>query len=265
MTPQERRLQFLEQGYLIERGFFSMQEVAEVLAEIRAFEEPCKKRGAGERGGIIFTIESFRRSEVVRRFVSQQRLIDYLVPVAGPDLWVRWDQAVTKQPGAGVFHWHQDNAFTKLHTQHFQLWVALTESHNRNGGLWLAPGSHKRGSLPHAKLPGQRAVRSSVGESICVDASAGDMILFSSLLLHRTGPNEAETDRTAFVVEYLPLLDYDYSAVGPFFVVAEEGKGHPHFVQTQTGDSPANRRRYWKERAVRSVAQVVRNLRPKSK
>jgi hypothetical protein len=79
-------------------------------------------------------------------------------------------------------------------------------------------------------------------------------------MLHRTGPNEAETARTAFVVEYMPLADYDYAATGPFFIAAEGGISKPHFVETQVGATPENQRRYWKESAARSVAQPIRKL-----
>lgn len=260
MNTPDRVQEFRDRGYLVERGFFSNDEIAAVLADIHRCEAEDHPAGPCH-GDLVFTTETFRRSETVQRFVSQQRVIDYLAPIAGGDLWVRWDQAVTKQPGAGVFHWHQDNAFNKLQTEHFQLWIALTESHRGNGGLWLAPGSHRRGRLPHVRRPGQRVVQAEIGDKLCVDASAGDMILFSSLMLHRTGPNEADTARTAFVVEYMPLADYDYAACAPHFVVAENGCSRPRFVERQPGATPANRRRYWRESGLRWAAQPLRALR----
>ena len=261
METTNRAHEFREKGFVVERGFFPREEIGAVLAEI----ERCVAEDRGsrdiERGALIFTTETFRRSEIVRRFIAHQRVIDFLEPIAGGDLWVRWDQAVTKQPGAGVFHWHQDNAFNKLRTEHFQMWVALTDSHAQNGGIWLAPGSHKRGLLPHARLPGQRLVRAEVGESVCIDASAGDLIVFSSLMLHRTGQNNADTPRVAFVAEYMPLVDYDYAASGPYFVVAQNGISSPQFLHRQVGETPNNKRFYWKERAMHTVGKPVRKLR----
>jgi hypothetical protein len=265
MQSVDRAREFREQGFVVERGFFPKDEISAVLGEIeRCIAEDSKGKVAAP-GELIFTIETFRRSEIVRQFIAQQRIIDFLKPIAGSDLWVRWDQAVTKRPGAGVFHWHQDNAFNKLQTEHFQVWVALTESTQQNGGLWLAPGSHKRGMLPHERRPGQRVVQAEVGESVCVDASAGDLIVFSSLMLHRTGPNDADTSRVAFVTEYMPLRDYDYAASGPYFVVAENGISNPHFVDRQVGENPDAKRRYLKERVVRSAGHAVHRLRDSCK
>jgi hypothetical protein len=261
MNGCERARDFREQGFVVERGFFSRAEVAQVLTEIERCEREDHDPDAGDKGGLIFTIEAFRRSDVIRRFIAQQRLIDYLAPIAGPDLWVRWDQSVTKPPGAVVFRWHQDNAYNKLRTEHFQIWIALTESHKQNGGLWLAPGSHRRGLLPHRSIDGQKEVCTSVGESVCVDASVGDLILFSSLMLHRTGPNEADSKRVAFVAEYMPLHHYDYAVAGPYFVVAKNGRSDPHFSHRQAGATWDNQRLYWKESLLSTARHPVRNLR----
>lgn len=259
-----RACEFEERGFVCERGFFSRDEVARMLGEIEgcvAEDRGAKSEGSGgasREGEMIFTTETYRRSEIVRSFIAGQRIIDFLRPIAGADLWVRWDQAVTKMPGAGVFHWHQDNAFNKLRREHFQIWVALTESHEQNGGIWLAPGSHRRGLLPHVRLPGQRQVRAEVGESVCIDASAGDLIVFSSLMLHRTGPNLAGSPRVAYVAEYMPLADYDYAAKAPYFVVARDGRSDPHFVSQVPGNTAHNKRLYWKERALHRVGEVAR-------
>jgi ectoine hydroxylase-related dioxygenase (phytanoyl-CoA dioxygenase family) len=261
MDGSDRAREFREQGFVVERGFFGRAEVAPVLAEIERLEREDHDPIAGDKGGLIFTIEAFRRSEAIRRFIAQQRLIDFLAPVAGRDLWVRWDQSVTKRPGAAVFRWHQDNAYNKLRTEHFQIWVALTESHMQNGGLWLSPGSHRRGLLPHRSIDGQKEVCASVDETVCVDASVGDLVLFSSLMLHRTGPNEADRKRVAFVAEYMPLHDYDYAVAGPYFVVAKKGRSDPHFCNRQAGATWDNQRLYWKESLLSAARHPVRNLR----
>jgi ectoine hydroxylase-related dioxygenase (phytanoyl-CoA dioxygenase family) len=227
---------FEDKGFTVAAGFFSKQDVASLLVEIEQRMGHEDTRDQLTDGGLIFTANVFRKSPVVQAFLSQQRLIDFLKPIAGGDLWVRWDQAVSKRPGAGEFRWHQDNGYNSLRTEHFQVWIALTETRNRNGGLWLAPGSHRRGLLPHAQVSGaQIEVQAEVGDSLCIDATAGDMIVFSSLMLHRTGPNEADSTRVAYVAEYMPLSDYDYDIDGPYFIAATGGKSDPHFVRVPPG------------------------------
>jgi len=263
--------EFREKGYTVARGFFSKAEVAELLKEAERRRLDLDTYDPLTKNGLIFCQNIFKGSEIFRKALSQQRVIDFLKPVAGGDLWVRWDQAVTKRPGGGVFRWHQDNGYNGVLTEHFQLWIALTETRKQNGGLWLAPGSHKRGLLPHDDVADAQAeVQGEIGEAFCVDATAGDVILFSSLMLHRTGPNEADTERVAYVAEYMPCSDYDFGVKGPYFVVATNGVSTPHFVNWQPGAfnlknqllylAPRARRLVRKAKKVREV--VRRTLRP---
>jgi hypothetical protein len=228
--------EFHERGFTVARGFFSKSDAATLLAEVDQWMSHADTQNPLTEGGLVFTVNVFRKSRVVQGILSQQRLIDFLRPIAGDDLWVHFDQTVSKRPGAGEFRWHQDNGYNRLRTQHFQVWIALTETRKQNGGLWLAPGSHKRGLLPHARVSGaQIEVQAPVGESLCIDATAGDMIVFSSLMLHRTGPNEADSTRVAYVAEYMPITDYDYQVKGPYFVAATGGMSDPHFVRFPPG------------------------------
>jgi hypothetical protein len=257
-------VEFREKGYTAAKGFFSRDEVATLLREVERRMPESDTQDALTAGGMIFTANVFKGSEVVRKFISQQRLVDFLSDVAGGDLWVRWDQAVTKHPGAGVFRWHQDNGYNQLRTEHFQLWIALTESRNQNGALWLAPGSHKRGLLPHLRVgEAQMEVQSDVGETVCIDAQVGDVILFSSLMLHRTGPNLADSTRVAYVAEYMAMRDYDFGLKeGPYFVAAERGRSSPRFVQRQPGAlSLRNQLMYIKPRSKEVLEEIKRPLR----
>ena len=223
-------------GFAVAPGFFSRAEVEPLLAEVQRRMPHDDTQDSLTDGGLVFTANVFKQSPLVQAFLSQQRLIDLLAPIAGGDLWVRWDQAVSKRPGAGEFRWHQDNGYNRLRTQHFQVWIALTETRKKNGALWLAPGSHRRGLLPHARVLGaQIEVQAEVGDSICVDATAGDVVVFSSLMLHRTGPNESDSTRVAYVAEYMPLSDTDYQVEPPYFVAATGGRSDPHFVRRVPG------------------------------
>ncbi|HZL99537.1 MAG TPA: phytanoyl-CoA dioxygenase family protein, partial [Planctomycetota bacterium] len=253
----------LEQGFAVARGFFGREEVAALLAEVEQGAAQAGQQDQLTEGGLVFTTNLFRRSRVVQALLAQQRLLDFLRPIAGGDLWVRWDQAVSKRPGAGEFRWHQDNAYNRLRTEHVQVWIALTETRRQNGALWLAPGSHKRGLLPHSRVSGaQVEVQSEVGESLCIDATAGDMIVFSSLMLHRTGPNVADNTRVAYVAEYMRMADYDYDVAGPYFVVATGGKSDPRFVRFRPGSlSLRNQWMYLRPRARKLVNKAKHPLR----
>ena len=121
------------------KNFFNQTEVDVLIANIK--EASATKSGVDvlDKGDLKFHALIMHRSEKLRAFISQQKIIDFLKPFAGPDIWVRWDQAVEKKPGAGTFAWHQDNQYSGLNDQHFQFWISLTSMTKDNGGLWVVP------------------------------------------------------------------------------------------------------------------------------
>jgi hypothetical protein len=226
-----RRTEFLERGFIVERGFFSAAEMDALCAELRSAQP---RRDGDDRltlGRMVFRTNLYFRSTALQAFVSQPRIVDFLTPIVGPDFWLRWDQAVNKLPGGGEFPWHQDNAYNRLLRPHYQLWVAVTAIQRDNGGLWLDPGSHLRGRLPHREIGTQVVYQGTPENPELIDAQAGDVILFSSLLLHYTAPNHSQRERWAYVAEYVPLEDFDPYIAPPYFRVARGGRTDPGFVR----------------------------------
>lgn len=255
--------EFRELGYVVFRGFFSKEQAAELLGEVERCSALDAESSSLTGNGIRFTGGIFKRSEIARTMLADPRLIKLLEPISSGDLWVIMDQAVLKYPGAGDFRWHQDNGYNRLKCEQCQVWIALTESHQENGALTLAPGSHKRGLLPHTYHSfGQMSVDAKIGESITIDADAGDLIIFSSLILHCTGPNRADTERVAYVAEYLRFEDYAPASTPPFFVVAEGGKPNPHFSRKKPGArSIRNQLLYLRPRLTEMVKKPLRYVR----
>ena len=263
-TTTAHASEYREQGYTVARGFFSKDQARELLTEVeRLARLDAEVPAALTDRGILYTGGIFMRSESTRKLLADQRVVDFLKPIAGPDLWITMDQAVTKHPGAGVFRWHQDNGYNKIKTEHFQLWIALTPTRKKNGALTLAPGSHKRGLLPHKFMgSGQMEVDAEIGDTISIDADEGDLIVFSSLMLHCTGPNEADSTRVAYVAEYMPLHEYAPDMKPPYFVAAEAGKSNPHFIQVQPGSrSVKNQLMYLAPRVARTAKNALRPVR----
>ena len=235
-TVTERATQFDRDGYIVSRGMFTPTEMRDFIAECWSFEVKGSHRPEpNSKGTMQFYSEIFRRSELVRRFITQKTLIDFLVPITGPDLWMRWDQAVAKGPGSGVFAWHTDTGYDLLPQPHFEVWIALSESRPDNGGLWVVPGSHKvrqrhRRVGKHLEAIGSERYDAPDGGKLFIEANEGDVILFSSLLLHKTYENTTEKSRWAYVGEMLKLGDYDPTSKPPYFVVAKDGKPACEFV-----------------------------------
>lgn len=258
MDHAEHRREFEQQGYTILRGFFSEEEMAEAIHDIRTADPRQDQPSGLNKGQLRFYSNVFFKSPKLQAFVANPRLVDLMTTVIGPDVWVRWDQAVAKGPGATEFPWHQDNGYSKLRDPHFQLWVALTRMTKENGGLWIQPGSH-RGPLPHSPVGNHVKYDGEPESPVFIEAEPGDVVLFSSFTLHRTTPNVSDEDRWAYVVEYMSCEHFDPFADPPYFIVAKDGAPTREFVRTYRGrQNPINQAKYFVPRARKAIRSVVR-------
>jgi len=253
--------EFATQGYILCRKFFSESEIVELRDEITRVGRSLAKADYLNKDKMIFYSNVFLKSEYVQSFISQKKVVELLRQFTGPDFWVRWDQCVVKGPGAPVFPWHQDNAYSRLRDTHCQLWIGLTAMDEKNGGLWLQPGSHKSGLLPHRRVANHLECKSKPGKEVLISTEKGDIVLFSSFMLHYTGPNESSAERGAYVVEYLSLDYYDPLITPPYFIVAEGGMPAPRFARSHRGSASfKNRMKYLPLQTKERCKDLMRGL-----
>lgn len=221
--------EFKKNGYVFMKDFFSKAEVLQLVEDIK--QASAEKIGDDilDKGNLKFHALLMHRSEKLRTFISQSKIIDFLKEFAGPDIWVRWDQAVEKSPGAGTFPWHQDNQYSQLKDQHFQFWISLTTMTENNGGLWVVPGSHK-GLLPYDNIDNHAVYKGEAKNPVFISAEPGDVVLFSSFLLHSTTPNITQDSRWAYVIEYMQMDKIDPYIEAPYLVIAKGGKPHLEYL-----------------------------------
>jgi ectoine hydroxylase-related dioxygenase (phytanoyl-CoA dioxygenase family) len=237
--------EFKKNGYVYIKNFFSQAEVDALVADIKEASAIKSGEDVLDKGDLKFHALIMHRSEKLRAFISQSKIIDFLKQFAGPDIWVRWDQAVEKKPGAGTFPWHQDNQYSQLKDQHFQFWISLTTMTADNGGLWVVPGSHK-GMLKYDVDDNHVSYNGDVSKAEFISAEPGDIVLFSSFLLHSTTPNITQNSRWAYVIEYMQMDKIDPYIDAPHLVVAKDGQSHLEYLDKLPSESDwVNRWKYW--------------------
>ncbi|QKE65034.1 phytanoyl-CoA dioxygenase family protein [Aquipseudomonas campi] len=119
---------------------------------------------------------------------------------------------------------HQDFPNNQGTTELYACWIPLSDCPIRLGGLAFMPGSHKNGLLPlefslgagnrQATLPDEIKER----PWVTGDYQQGDVLIFHSLMLHRSLDNLSEHMRLS--------VDYRYQSVHSPLT---EGCLHPHF------------------------------------
>jgi phytanoyl-CoA hydroxylase len=214
LSPAQYRA-FNELGFVKLQSVFTPAEVERVVAAIDPIEQKGEEwlRGKGgkvsisEADVITFTTHLVTRSDVLRAFATHPKIKDICRDLVGDDVRLYWDQSVYKKTGKEQeFPWHQDNGYTFIEPQQYlTLWIPLVDVDEENGCPWIAPGVHKRGTLDHWLTPVGYKCLQDVPDAVSVPAKAGDIIAFSSLAPHRTGPNlKKGSVRKAYILQYAP-------------------------------------------------------------
>lgn len=224
--------EFRDRGYLRLPGFVSESQVVAMRSEIEQATADDPDDNPLSRGGMRFVSNAYRSCVELQRFVCSPEVVGMVTALGGPDLWLRWDQAVWKTLGAPEFPWHQDNGYTGLEAEHIQFWVALTTMDERSGGLLVCPGHHGRVLEHHAVGGHMRA--DPPGPATAIAADPGDVVIFSSFLPHATTAHRSEDPRLAYVAEFLPLSAPDPSVPGPHLVVSRGGSPRLEWVDLHT-------------------------------
>lgn len=215
LTPDQKR-QFDEQGFVILRDVFRSDELDAVEGAIdpleRENEERIRAKEEGREGissadAITFTGHIVKHSDVLRTFAGHPVIADVCHDLIGDDVRLYWDQSVYKKSGVPQeFPWHQDNGYTFVEPQQYlTFWIPLVDVDVENGCPWIAPGMHKLGTLEHWSTPIGLKCLEDAPDAVPAPARRGDVIVFSSLSPHRTGPNlKAGTVRKAYILQYAP-------------------------------------------------------------
>ncbi|WNR43460.1 phytanoyl-CoA dioxygenase family protein [Paenibacillus roseipurpureus] len=207
--------QFNEEGYFIIENLFSAQEMDELTAQIDHYvdehNEKLKsagqtKDGVSRANEIMFTPHLVKKNALFQQFCAHPNFVDLTTPILGGNVSLFWDQAVYKHPEtAKDFPWHQDNGYgLVLSEEYVTCWLALEDATIENGCIWVMPRTHKDGIVEHQKTPIGWQCYFGDDPGIPVELKKGSMVVFSSLLFHRSGPNVSNSVRKGYILQYIP-------------------------------------------------------------
>jgi len=199
---------YRERGYAPLGRVVDEQELEALLAEERRFRLPVAY-GGGKNQTLFVNVQLCNRSEPVRRFATQGRHIAVVRDLLGPNVCLTHQQFLTKLPDRGEqrsdIPLHQDNGYGRLEPMtDLTVWVAFVDTDERNGGLWIVPGSHRLGLLEHDRAGVNPLLREVASETpaVALALGAGEAVAFSGLTLHGSGPNRSAEPRPALFVRY---------------------------------------------------------------
>lgn len=232
-TTNERRGFFEREGYLVVEDLLAPQEVARCEAEIaRLHEKACDLAAAGDpdlrcfqrepfaRGAetdglpVLRKVEETRRfSEVFRDLARHPGLIPVVQDLIGsPDLLLFRSTLMLKPAFHGSAHGlHQDSAYWPMDPPTLvTVSIALSDATRRNGCIQVIPWSHTWGLQAWGDIARDRdrplTDRSDIDTTGQMDVplKAGSALLFHSLTVHGSGPNDSPRPRHTALYAYFP-------------------------------------------------------------
>jgi phytanoyl-CoA hydroxylase len=203
LTGQQLR-QYRDDGYVVLGRVMDDEALEALRREEARFRGPFNPKEL-----TVFRSQLCHHSEILREFVTRGAHVALLRQLIGPSVALWFNQFVTKWPdadsGKSEFPWHQDNGYVSIEPPtNVTIWFALDDVDQRNGCVWVAPASHKRGLLEHkTKGPDTWHLQVPVeGDGVPAILKAGEAVAFSGLTLHRSKLNHTDRPRRAFFIEY---------------------------------------------------------------
>jgi len=244
MDPHEQQAFFQQQGYLIVPDLLSRGEVAEcqrevqrlhqLAADLEASQDPLSNHfqrepfsSAPNHNGlpVLRKIENTRAlSPCFTQLAAHPRLVAIVQSLLGADLLLFRSTLMLKPAFHGSAHaLHQDSAYWPMEPPALvTASIALDDATPDNGCIKVIPGSHHWGLQEWGHIAQQQEApltnRDDIDRSRQIDVplAAGSAVLFHSLMVHGSGPNQTDRPRnTALYAYFSPHVRYVPGANGP--------------------------------------------------
>lgn len=193
--------QYKEEGYVVLRGFLSPEAAEAVRDEVMAVMEVI---GLGTTK--LRQTWQYLKGSATDAYVNsalQQEVASQLM--GGRAVLYLPFTAVKSADGGGKFHFHQDNNYTRMLGPGINLWTALVPMTPENGCLQVVPRSHLQGDWESENAGDgdtHRKVKIDPSGAIPILMEPGDMVAFSRLTVHGSGPNSSAGHRVAYATQF---------------------------------------------------------------
>ena len=205
--------EFHESGYLVLGKVLDDQQLESLRREearFRAFPQISLADGKTilPDSSTVFRNQLAKYSEPVRRLLVGGPQLDAIRRLLNGPIFGTFTQMVTKLPDGdarrGEFPWHQDNGYgNNARTNNVTVWVALDDVDENNGCVWVIPGSHKNGLIPHSPTGESWYVSvRAPDDGVPARLRAGEAVAFTGYTLHRSLANRTDHPRRAFFMQY---------------------------------------------------------------
>lgn len=211
ILSEEQVQQYKRDGFVSPVRVMTESDAADILKEIKAFEE--------KQGRPIYGVQRTKACLLfpfIYEMVTQESILDAIEDLIGPDILVYQNAAWLKEAdGKGFVSWHQDSTYFGMDPWDLvSAWVALSPAGVEEGCLEVLPGTQSLGMLPfdysamsdgNMLASGQRAIYDiDESKAVPMPLRPGEMSLHHVNLLHCSRPNKGTERRVGFSIACCP-------------------------------------------------------------
>lgn len=223
MVSDSAKRSFKKNGYAILPGVIDNKMLTLLREECAYFvgytdasmrARKTEIEGITHRGKRYFIGGRYRVSNRLYRYIFGAAMASITSAFLGKDVYLFNEQWVVKGPQEGMkFAWHQDSGYVKFrdpktqHKTYLTCWCALDDMTRENGTISVLShdlaGTRDR-ILDHAKESGTNDLIGYAGAEAgtLMEIEAGSIAVFSSTTLHRSGPNNLDSNRRVYLTQY---------------------------------------------------------------
>ncbi|WP_020576011.1 phytanoyl-CoA dioxygenase family protein [Actinopolymorpha alba] len=164
--------------------------------------------GINARGKRYFSNMIYKDRPELRQFLFSDLMAEICKATLGEDAYLFWEQYVIKAADPDTsFAWHQDSGYVhEDHTPYLTCWIALDDVTEENGSVYLLPYSRSgiRSYVKHIEDPevNDRVCYFGSDPGVPMTGPAGTIVVFSSVVMHRSGPNLTDRLRRVYLAQY---------------------------------------------------------------
>jgi hypothetical protein len=194
------------------------------VAANAAFDDGIVELARHDRRAVGRIFDACRRLLPVHQVSVDERLISISKHLMDTELVAASDIKAVRidlpEESKYLFDWHQDYPYVMDSLDAVVFWIPLHDVDETNGALWIAPGTHKLGLQRLALDDPDNAANNKQKmmhiadlsfmdrfDKVRVPVAYGDVLVFSTLALHASGPNSSNKARFTLQVRFGNFLD----------------------------------------------------------
>ena len=242
---------FNEEGYLCPIDILSGDEVDRTRTYFESLMELAQDAGLNS-----YSINGWQTTCAgLYDLVMDDRILDQVADLVGPNLVCTMTHFFSKQPGDGKqVSWHQDASYWPLTpSKVVTVWLAIDDVDEEMGPMRVIPASHLHGQIAFEpsspeenNVLGQTVTNAQdFGKPVSFVMKAGQASIHTDLLLHGSEPNHSPRRRCGLTLRYMPpdVRGRDMEHQSTIIARGEDVSGYWRHVERPKGEEIPERMR----------------------